>query len=81
MALAGGRICDFFLLVRSVLTCYNPDSAYVSLDNWHGVSCYECGYTTCPDDLSYCTTCDRDFCSDCASYCRRCVRPVFPKPA
>ena len=80
-ALATGRICDFFLLVRSVLTHYNPGSPYVSLENWGGVGCYDCGYITDPESLSWCGVCERDFCDDCASYCRCCVRPVFPKLA
>lgn len=35
-ALVNGRICDFFMLVRSVLETYNPSSPYVSLDEWDG---------------------------------------------
>jgi len=31
-ALSSGRICDFFMLVRSVLTTYNSSSPHVSLD-------------------------------------------------
>jgi len=42
-ALAGGRICDFFILVRSVLTNYNRDSAYVTLEDWDGAACH--GFT------------------------------------
>ncbi len=71
-ALSSGRICDFFLLVRSVLTTYNGSSPYVSLDNWHGSSCHDCGYTVAGDDSRWCTSCEHDFCSDCASYCGRC---------
>ena len=44
-ALRSGRICDFFLLVRSVLGEYNPQSAFITLANWDGTACYECGYT------------------------------------
>jgi len=72
MALAAGRFCDFFLLVRSVLTHYNPNSPYVSLDNWHGVACYECGYVASGDDVSWCSSCEHDYCDECSSYCRRC---------
>lgn len=36
-ALLGGRICDFFLLSRSVLLHYNPDSPYVALDSERGL--------------------------------------------
>lgn len=72
MALSAGRICDFFLLVRSVLTSYNPGSPYVSLDNWHGKACYDCGYVVDGDEIYWCCYCENDFCSDCSSYCRRC---------
>ena len=72
-ALSSGRICDFFLLVRSVLTNYNPDSPYVSLDNWGGSPCWDCGCNVSSDESSWCTTCDRDFCEDCSSYCRHCM--------
>ena len=71
-ALAAGRICDLFLLVRSVLMHYNPHSPFVSLDNWHGIACHECGYITSGDDVFWCAACEHDFCGDCSSYCRRC---------
>ena len=80
-ALASGRICDCFVLVNSVLTHYNPDSPYMSLDNWTGVSCYECGYVIADDDTRWCNACEHNFCGECASYCICCVRPVFPKLA
>jgi hypothetical protein len=44
-ALAAGRILDFFLIVRQTLSTYNPDSAYVSLDQWDGASCADWGCT------------------------------------
>ena len=71
-ALASGRLGDFFLLVRSVLTTYNSGSPYVPLEDWNGVSCYECGGTTNPDDSYRCHQCEREFCSECISFCRRC---------
>jgi hypothetical protein len=72
MALAGGRICDFFMLVRSVLTTYNRDSAYVTLEDWEGSSCYDCGSVVREDDSYYCTSCENEFCGECSSYCHRC---------
>ena len=72
MALAGGRICDFFMLVRSVLTTYNRDSAYVTLEDWEGSSCYDCGSIMSEDDSFFCTSCENDFCGECSSYCHRC---------
>jgi len=71
-ALRSGRICDFFVMVRSVLTHYNPGSPFVRLEDWHGVSCYDCGYVMDPDDSRWCRSCENDFCSDCASYCICC---------
>ena len=71
-ALSTGRICDFFMLVRSVLTTYNSSSPYVSLNDWYGTSCYDCGYTVGGDDSRWCTSCEKDFCDDCASYCNVC---------
>jgi hypothetical protein len=71
-ALAGGRICDFFMLARSVLTTYNRDSAYVMLEDWDGAACHDCGSVMGEDDTYYCTSCDNDFCGECSSYCLRC---------
>jgi len=70
--LAAGRICDFFLLVRSVLTHYNPGSSYVSLDHWGGRACYDCGCLVDEDELYCCASWENEFCSECASYCPRC---------
>jgi len=72
MALTAGRICDFFLLVRSVLTNYNPESPYVALDSWFGTACYECGYVTGSDETCWCDCCEHEYCCECSSYCRRC---------
>jgi len=71
-ALAGGRICDFFTLVNSVINTYNSGSPYVSLDDWEGESCYECGSSISGDERSYCSSCDNDFCDYCSSYCHIC---------
>jgi hypothetical protein len=71
-ALQEGRICDFFVLVRSVLETYNRDSPYVALENWYGTPCHECGAVVDDDDRYFCETCDNDFCSDCIGSCRDC---------
>ena len=72
-ALEQGRIADFFILVRSVLTTYNPGSPYVSLDRWHGgTSCYDCGDHVSDDDRSYCERCSEEFCSSCTTCCESC---------
>ncbi len=71
-ALRSGRICDFFLLVRSVLGEYNPQSAFITLANWDGTACYECGYTIGSGEVYGCASCEHDFCSECISTCCRC---------
>jgi len=75
-ALAAGRIFDFFSLVQAVLTNYNPQSPYVSLDEWGGIACHECGYAASQDDVYWCSVCENDFCQDCSSYCSRCNETV-----
>jgi len=75
-AIEEGRICDFFTLVRSILHTYGADSPYVSLDDWYGTSCYDCGYTVSSEDRYYCYRCEHDYCADCSSYCQRCEETV-----
>jgi hypothetical protein len=75
-ALEEGRICDFFTLVRSILNTYSPDSPYVSLDNWNGTACYDCGCTVTSEDSYYCEHCEHDYCGECSTYCRRCEETV-----
>ena len=72
-ALLQGRICEFFLIVRSVLNTYNQHSAYVLLDEWEGVSCVECGRTSARDDLVYCESCQENSCYDCSDCCPTCM--------
>ena len=71
-ALLNGRICDFFLLVRSVLTHYNPGSPYVALADWDGMSCSDCGHFVSEDETYVCQSCEETFCSECSSYCFKC---------
>jgi len=71
-ALEQGRLCDFFTMVRNILNTYNPDSPYVSLDDWSSEPCYDCGYVASRDDTYYCSYCEHDFCSECSTYCRCC---------
>ena len=66
--------CDWavmFILARTGKT-YNAESPYVSLDDWEGRPCYDCGYTTHEDDCFWCEGCDNDFCEECYSYCCSC---------
>ena len=71
-ALRQGRLCDAFVLVRSVLQDYNPHSPYVPLSDWEGETCPDCGHTAPRDDLCYCEGCERDVCSDCTGTCDVC---------
>lgn len=71
-AIVSGRICDVFLLARSVLENYNPGSPFVSLENWDGAPCYDCGYCANSDDTFYCECCEHEYCDECISYCRSC---------
>lgn len=95
-ALEDGRLSDFFSMVRSILTTYNPDSPYVSLDHWEGVSCYDCGYVMGSEECGYCGHCDsaicdncsrvcincgQILCSECVSHCEVCDRPLCPNCA
>lgn len=71
-AIEQGRLCDFFTMVINILQTYNPDSPYVSLDDWEGISCYDCGYTVAGDECYYCEDCEHDYCSQCSTYCQIC---------
>ena len=56
-ALKQGRVLDFFLLVRQILQTYNPGSAFISLNQWHGVDCRDCGQLTNEDERDCCEQC------------------------
>lgn len=71
-ALEEGRLCDFFSMVRSILTTYNPDSPYVPLSNWEGVACYDCGYVMDHESSYYCSHCDNPVCDNCSRVCTNC---------
>lgn len=71
-ALEQARLVDFFSIVKSILNTYSPDSPYVSLDDWQGIACYDCGCMIGSESTYYCYSCDRDYCENCASYCRSC---------
>lgn len=72
-ALQDGRLADFFLVLRSVLRTYNPDSAYVDLDTWdHAACCHDCGIGMHPDGTCWCSLCEHDFCDECVGGCLGC---------
>lgn len=70
-ALEQGRLVDFFTMVKSILNTYNPDSPYISADEWEGAACYDCGYVVSGEDCYYCYRCENNYC----------VRPVCLKLA
>jgi hypothetical protein len=71
-ALAEGRLCDFFAMVNSILNTYNSMSPYISLNEWDGEPCYDCGYIMSSDNAYFCTLCEHDYCEECVSYCCCC---------
>jgi hypothetical protein len=75
-SLEQGRLCDFFTMVRNILNTYNPDSPYISLSDWEGTSCYDCGHTCDRENCYYCSYCDHEYCEQCSSYCRPCDETV-----
>jgi hypothetical protein len=71
-ALSDGRLADAFLIVRSVLTTYNPQSAYVPLAEWDGAVCSDCGRRVDPEDRYSCEACESDLCESCSGSCTVC---------
>ncbi len=78
-ALESGRITDAFLLIQSTLLTYNSRSAYVKLDQWHGISCSDCSRTINPDDSYSCQGCDHHLCDQCYSSCSSCSSTFCPE--
>ena len=71
-ALKSGRLFDFFMIVNQVLHTYNAGSAYVSLSDWSGTECRDCGSTVDDDELSSCSRCEAQICGECTCSCERC---------
>jgi hypothetical protein len=70
-ALQEGRLFDFFVILRQILRTYNPNSPYVSIENWHGVPCQDCGSLT-GDEYDVCHSCESMICFDCSNSCDDC---------
>tara|TARA_R110002073_G_scaffold245940_2_gene408712 strand:- start:14531 stop:15556 length:1026 start_codon:yes stop_codon:yes gene_type:complete len=68
-----GRIYDFFCIVDHVLRNYNPDSAYMQIEDWNGVSCKSCGDNVDRDEVVGCCKCETELCPDCSTSCDSCV--------
>lgn len=71
-ALEQARLLDFFVLVANLLRTYNPSSPYVSLSDWSGVECADCGTSTRTDERSTCQKCDSTLCGECYVCCPGC---------
>ncbi len=71
-ALEQGRLLDFFELVASLLRTYNSASPFVSLPNWYGVECADCGDTICDDERYSCEKCETIVCGECYFSCSDC---------
>jgi hypothetical protein len=75
-ALSSGRVCEFFLLVSSVLRQYNDESPYVRLEEWHGEPCSDCGYRAPEEQIDCCEACSAVICPECAGRCGDCEHPM-----
>lgn len=72
LALEQGRLADAFCLVRAVLSHYNAGSPHVSLEEWDGLECHDCG-TRIPRPIAWqCDSCGHDYCPDCGDECGAC---------
>jgi len=71
-ALQQGRLLEGFIIVANLLRTYNSDSPYVSLADWQGVDCSDCGYTIPDQEQWSCDDCDCTLCGDCTFHCPAC---------
>jgi hypothetical protein len=71
-ALQAGRLFDGCVLVRQILHTYSPASAYITLDNWFGIECPECGATIAREAGVLCEGCSTEICGDCSTRCSDC---------
>lgn len=77
-ALESGRLADACLLILSTLQTYNSQSAYVKLEQWHGVGCSDCSRTISPDESYSCQRCQQNLCDECFNTCRSCSSIYCP---
>jgi hypothetical protein len=71
-ALEQGRLADAFHLLRGVLFTYNPRSPHVSIDEWQGITCFDCECLVSGDDIYACPGCSEEYCADCVTRCHGC---------
>ena len=72
MALAQGRLGDFFLIVLQLLRTYAQGQAYIELSRWAGAACSDCGVQVDDNERYYCDRCDAELCGECSSNCEQC---------
>ena len=72
LALEQGRLLDFFQIVANLLRTYNSASPYVSLTDWEGVDCSDCGKTVSDEDRFSCEKCGSSVCDQCYYCCPEC---------
>jgi hypothetical protein len=72
LALAEGRLHDFFTIVNQILHTYNAQSAYTTLGDWSGSECRDCGSTVDEDEIRSCDQCDGQICYECTCSCDGC---------
>jgi len=71
-ALRQGRLLDFFTMIANLLRTYNATSPYVSLSEWNGVECEDCGRQTCEEERWNCDQCEASLCGECNQQCASC---------
>jgi len=62
-------------LIHNLLHTYNPDSPYISLEDWVdglGECCCDCGDSYHEDDMVYVESIDGSLCPNCRYYCEHC---------
>ena len=75
-ALDEGRLYDFFCVVDHILRNYNPDSAYVQLEDWNGINCRACGDTVDSNEVIAYSKCESESCVECSVCCASCSAPA-----
>jgi len=72
-----GRIEDVFNLAVNILSNYNDDSPYHSLDELEGTVGQRCNDSyDAENEGACCQICDRSICDSCSSYCECCGNSV-----
>jgi len=66
-------ILSAFEQINNILHTYNPNSPFVSLEEWDdGCCCCRCNYGLSEDEVYLCTDCSEPVCSDCCNFCCAC---------